>query len=662
MAVGAALAAGIWLAPPPIAAQEVAPPPAGTDAELQGNAEVLTRGPVHEAFAEPYTQDAEAGIIVDREPPEAIDELPPEAMPEGTNVEWIPGYWAWDDDRADFIWISGVWRDVPPGQRWVPGSWVQVSGGFQWTPGFWTSAETQEVSYLPEPPSSEEVGPNAPAPDDNHFWVPGIWQYQNNDYAWRPGYWAPAYQDWVWVPARYVWTPRGVVFVNGYWDFHIARRGVLFSPVFFGDYRYPGYVPRHVVPVGPLLIHLFVRPRYHHYYYGDWYGNSYVNIGIVPWIGVRQFAYYQYDPLFAFYQTGFFNVQGGGFLGRIAGWHHYYDRHPDHRPRRTWADARDFDRQRGDRDENVVRQALLTQSFDEYRRADDREVDLRDVDQAQRERLVRRSQEIRDLQQERRKIELRGEGRQQADAKLTLPQVERQGPAEATPERPDRGERGPRSDERRARPDLDERPGERPQPGKRPQPDRQPGERPDRGERPQPGERPAERPQPGERPQPDRQPGERPDRGERPQPGRQPAERPQPERPDRGARPERPDAGATPDSRPERQPRRGRPDMGIPDAPADSGRDIRPIPRPSEPVPQQPRRGERRGRSAEPGPQPDRGAQPAPRAPRREANPPSGGGRSPGDSDRPTRAESPRTPQGGEGSERGGNRPGREPR
>lgn len=173
---GTALAAGLGLGPMSLSAQ-VAPPPASPDAELQGNAEVLTRGPVHEAFAEPYTQDAEQGLIVPREPPEAIEELPPEAMPEGENVEWIPGYWGWDDDREDFIWISGVWRDAPPGQRWVPGSWVQASGGFQWVAGFWTSVETQEIAYLPEPPPSEELGPNAPAPDDNHFWVPGAWEY-----------------------------------------------------------------------------------------------------------------------------------------------------------------------------------------------------------------------------------------------------------------------------------------------------------------------------------------------------------------------------------------------------------------------------------------------------------------------------------------------------
>ena len=33
--------------------------------------------------------------------------------PDGANVVWVTGYWAWDDMRKDFIWISGIWRDTP---------------------------------------------------------------------------------------------------------------------------------------------------------------------------------------------------------------------------------------------------------------------------------------------------------------------------------------------------------------------------------------------------------------------------------------------------------------------------------------------------------------------------------------------------------------------
>src|SRR5687768_3068923 len=81
--------------------------------------EVLSRGPVHEAFAEPVVFDPTPGLVVPKQPPEAIEELPPDDKPEGDNVAWISGYWAWEEDRDDFIWISGFWRVMPPGRQWV---------------------------------------------------------------------------------------------------------------------------------------------------------------------------------------------------------------------------------------------------------------------------------------------------------------------------------------------------------------------------------------------------------------------------------------------------------------------------------------------------------------------------------------------------------------
>jgi DNA-binding NtrC family response regulator len=42
-----------------------------------------------------------------------------------------------------------------------------------------------------------------------------------------------AQADWVWVPSHYVWATRGYVFVPGHWDYSLARRGVLFAPVYF---------------------------------------------------------------------------------------------------------------------------------------------------------------------------------------------------------------------------------------------------------------------------------------------------------------------------------------------------------------------------------------------------------------------------------------------
>src|SRR4051812_21229566 len=68
--------------------------------------QVLTQGPIHEAFAEPVVYDPRPGPLIPKQPPAPIEEMPPEQKPEGDNVQWVPGYWAWDDSRNDFLWIS----------------------------------------------------------------------------------------------------------------------------------------------------------------------------------------------------------------------------------------------------------------------------------------------------------------------------------------------------------------------------------------------------------------------------------------------------------------------------------------------------------------------------------------------------------------------------
>lgn len=74
------------------------------------------------------------------------------------------GYFAWDDEREDFLWVSGIWRDLPPGRQWMRGYWAEVESGYQWISGYWADASLTEIQYLPEPPATVEVGPNIAAP------------------------------------------------------------------------------------------------------------------------------------------------------------------------------------------------------------------------------------------------------------------------------------------------------------------------------------------------------------------------------------------------------------------------------------------------------------------------------------------------------------------
>jgi hypothetical protein len=111
--------------------------------------------------------------------------------------------------------------------------------------------------------------------------LPGNWTWQQNHYALSPGSWAAGEQDWEWTPSYYTWTPRGYVFVDGYWDYSVARRGVIFAPVQFvdGTYSQPGFSYSPSTVINPAVFathdnHLFLRPSYGHYYFGDYYDGA----------------------------------------------------------------------------------------------------------------------------------------------------------------------------------------------------------------------------------------------------------------------------------------------------------------------------------------------------------------------------------------------------
>ena len=365
--------------------------------------EVLTRGPVHEAFAETMTFDPEPGIVVRKAAPEAIEEMPPEQKPDGANVDWISGYWAWDDERNDYLWVSGIWRSLPPGRQWVPGYWGRSAQGDQWTSGYWADAQASEVEYLPEPPATVEEGPNIAAPSVNHIWSPGSWVWNQTRYAWQPGYWAIAQRDWTWIPAHYVWAPRGYVFVNGYYDYSVARRGVLFAPVYFTSSAYSqrgfSYSPVTVINPGVFTSHLFLRPSYGHYYFGDYYGSNYSSSGFSPWFSFHANRW-GYDPFYAHER-----------------WHHRNDRQWDQRVQADFVHRRDHQEARPPRTWTAQRVLMARgansnqQSFvvaaglDQLAKSQDSSLRFQAVDQRERQRLANRRQEIQTFRQERQKLE-----------------------------------------------------------------------------------------------------------------------------------------------------------------------------------------------------------------------------------------------------------------
>jgi hypothetical protein len=485
--------------------------PVAADAEK--GVQVLTRGPVHEAFAETVTFDPEPGIVVPKAPPAAIEEVPPEQRPEGAHVAWIPGYWGWDDERSDFLWVSGVWRALPPGRQWVSGYWGKSGQGSQWTSGYWANAQASDVEYLPEPPATVETGPNIAAPLPSATWLPGCWVWQNSRYAWRPGFWAAAQPDWNWVPAHYVWAPRGYVFVDGYWDYSIGRRGVLFAPVHFdaGVYGRPGfsYSPATVINLGVFANYLFLRPQYQHYYFGDYYAANYQTAGFYPSYSYNS-GRYGYDPIYA--HDRWQHRQDQGWEQRQQADFQNRRDHENLRPPRTWAAQREMAARAV---QGRERSPVVATSLDEFRRSNNSPLRFQPVDQSEKRQFTQHAQEVQRFRDQRQKLESGAAGapaetrtKEFAPAKVRLPGS----PIAAKPvadfgkdRAPPKTYEGPKPDPKIAPKPRVNRPATQPQPQPkvgRPASQRQPQpkvERPAPQPRPQPKvDRPS--PQPGANP------------------------------------------------------------------------------------------------------------------------------------------------------------------
>jgi hypothetical protein len=290
--------------------------------------EIQARGLIHEAFAQPIDSQPAPGPVVPKEPPPPVPEEPPEYQPKGDNIKWIPGYWAWDADRNDFLWISGTYRNAPGGRNYVPGYWQQTSDGWRWVSGFWAPADQAQLPYAPQPPEPLLNGPSVPPPGPDYNYVPGYWFYRDTQWVWRPGYYSPYRLGMVWIPPRYVWTPGGFIFVSGYWDYPLEDRGLLFAPVCFSRplWTTPGWCwrPQYIVDCGLLLDSLFIDARFGHYRFGDYYGSAYVQRGIHPW---HAFGPKRFDPLYGYYgwqnrgtkgwQTGLAQVHDGRVANKL---------------------------------------------------------------------------------------------------------------------------------------------------------------------------------------------------------------------------------------------------------------------------------------------------------------------------------------------------------
>ena len=276
-----------WLLCPRVVAQDA---PAADDPGQDQDVQVLTQGPVHEAFAVAGGARPQGRAWWSRSSRRTRSRRCRRTRSRRARTSsGSPATGAGTTARNDYLWVSGVWREPPPGRQWVPGYWNQVDGRIpvgarrrgcrsaRQSRRTGRPSPQSQATYLPPPPASLEAGPSSPSPGRTSSGRPGYWSWQGSRYVWRPGFWAAVQPNWVWMPAHYVWTPGGYLFVDGYWDLPVASRGLMFAPVYYPQpvYAQPGFVftpsitivgsatdrqPVRPAELRPLLLRQLLRP------------------------------------------------------------------------------------------------------------------------------------------------------------------------------------------------------------------------------------------------------------------------------------------------------------------------------------------------------------------------------------------------------------------
>jgi len=291
------------------------------------------RGVVHESIARRNGHEPLTGALLTRRPPpplraphQQIQSLARDGM------VWTPGYWTWNGQGERFTWVRGALRKPPVGKVWLPGRWAQTPAGFRRVAGAWINPG--RIRRIPKlPPRSLERGPLSLAPSLAHQWIPGNWQFDGADYAWKAGGWAVSDPNRVWTPPQFVLTERGVLAVDGYWDYPLTERGKLFAPVALNGSRARGFVSGTAlvaVDLKSTFRHLFVRRGEAGLYFGDHYGAENRTAGWIPWAqgGADRLMF---DPLLAHYKVRYAR-QGINLAQRLGQWAVLCDTHPELRP------------------------------------------------------------------------------------------------------------------------------------------------------------------------------------------------------------------------------------------------------------------------------------------------------------------------------------------
>jgi hypothetical protein len=145
--------------------------------------------------------------------------------------------------------------------------------------------------------------------------------------------------------------------------------------------------------------HLFLRPSYGHYYYGDYYGSNYATAGFSPGFSFNS-GRQGYDPFYA--QEQFVHRQDAGWNQNLQANFQNLRANENLRPPRTGADQNA--RLASASNVNGQNVAIAT-SLDELAKSKDNSLRFQAVDQAERQQLAQHSQAVAQHREQRRTLE-----------------------------------------------------------------------------------------------------------------------------------------------------------------------------------------------------------------------------------------------------------------
>ena len=194
------------------------------------------------------------------------------------------------------------------------------------------------------------------------------------------------------------------MFIDGYWDYSLDRRGVLFAPVYFrgGLSLQSGfsYSPSIVINPSVFADSLFLRPQYQHYYFGDYYAANYQAAGFYP-----SYLYNSgrngYDPIFA--HERWQHRGDGQWEQRVAADFQNRRDHVDARPPPPlWTAQTALGAGAGhSREGGIVMAAPLNSLV----KSKDSPLRFQPVNPSERQKLVQQSQQVQQFREQRQKLE-----------------------------------------------------------------------------------------------------------------------------------------------------------------------------------------------------------------------------------------------------------------